>query len=255
MKYLLLILLLASCSSTQKKERSPEDKKADLHFDQGTKELVRGEFHSALKNLRISAQYRPEDAKTQNNLGMAYFYRKSPLNAIKHLERAVKLDSKNQDARLNLGSVLMESGNFNKARIQFNEILKSLVYEQQYKTYYNLGILALKQNKLNEAIKNFKMSVEINLNYCPSYFKLGKIYSRVNKPTEALKYFDTGSKGVCYSLFDPTREYVLLLIKLKQFVKADLKISDAQERFSKIEQQQEIRKWKRYLNIKKSKVI
>lgn len=255
MKYLLLILLLVSCSSNEKKERTPEEKKADLHFDQGTKELVRGEYHSALKNLIISAQHRPSDAKTQNNLGMAYFYRKSPLNAIKHLEIAVKLDPNNQDAKLNLGSVLMESGQYIKAKNQFNEILKSLVYDQQYKTHYNLGILALKQNKLNEAIKNFKMSVEINENYCPSHFKLGKIYTRLNQPKYALKYFETGSSGVCYSLFDSNKEYVLLLIKLNQFTKADLKISDAQERFSKPEEQKEITKWRRYLNIKKSKAI
>lgn len=255
MKYLLLILLLVSCSSTQKKEESPQDKKAELHFDQGTKELVRGEYHNALKNLRISAKYKPQDAKTQNNLGMAYFYRKSPLNAIKHLEQAVKIDPKNQDARLNLGSVLMESGKFARAKVQFDTILKSLVYDQQYKTHYNLGILALKQNKLNEAIKNFKMSVEINENYCPSFYKLGVIYKRVKKQKEALSYFENGSKGVCYSLFDPTKEYILLLVKLGQFIKADLKINDAQERFSKVEQQDEIRKLKRYLEIKKPKKL
>lgn len=255
MKYILIILLFISCSSSKKKEISPTDKKANLHFTQGTTELVRGEYHNALKNLRLSAKYRPNDSQTQNNLGMAYFYRKSPLNAIKHLKLAVKIDPKNQDARLNLGSVLMNNKNYREAELEFNKILKSLVYNQQYKTHYNLGVLAMRQNQMNKSIKNFKMSIEINENYCPSYYKLGELYKRAQKYQLALKYFESGSKGVCYSLFLPTKEMLLLLIKRGDFERAELKLTDAQERFTEIEEQEEIRKLKRYLDIKRSKAI
>ncbi len=256
MKYLLMILLFISCSSSNKKKTiSPIDKKANLHFTQGTTELVRGEYYSALKNLRLSAKYRPKDSQTQNNLGMAYYYRKSPLNAIKHLRLAVEIDPKNQDARLNLGTVLMNNKNYSEAEAEFKKILKSLVYDQQYKTHYNLGILAMRQNQLNKSIKNFKMSVEINQNYCPSFYKLGEIYKRVKKYDLALKYFEDGSKGVCYSLFAPTKEMLLLLIKKGDFEKAELKITDAQERFTKLEEQQEFIKLNRYLKIKKSQAL
>lgn len=255
MKYLLIIMLFISCSSSKKKEASLNDKKANLHFTQGTTELVRGEYHSALKNLRLSAKYRPNDSQTQNNLGMAYFYRKSPLNALKHLRMAVQIDPKNQDARLNLGSVLMNNKNYVEAESEFNKILKSLVYNQQYKTHYNLGVLAMRQNQVNKSIKNFKMSIEVNENYCPSYYKLGDIYKRLKKFSLALKYFQEGSKGVCYSFFLPTKEMLLLLIKKGDFDKAELKLTDAQERFTQIEEQQEIMKLKRYLDLKRSKVL
>ena len=247
---LLILSVVLGCSSNQKETRSPTEKKADLHFTQGTKELIRGEYHHALKNLLLSAKYRPEDSKTQNNLGMAYFYRKSPSNAINHLQKAVNIDPENQDARLNLGSVYMNQGMYKKAKEEFDLILKSLVYDQQYKTHYNLGILAFRQNNMNLAIKELRQSLGINENYCPSHAKLGEIYNRLKNYKASLKYYLSGTEGVCYSLFPPTKELIILLTRLGMYKRAELKISDAKDRFTKEDEKEELKKLQKYLELK-----
>lgn len=255
MKILLILIIFISCSSTEKKERTPQDKKADLYFTQGTKELVRGEFPNALKNLRLSAKYRPNDTETQNNLGMAYFYRKSIPNAIKHLKLAIKVDPKNEDAKLNLGSIYMKIKKYELAEEQFKDILKSLVYNHQYKTHYNLALLSEKNKRFDKAIKQLKASIEINEGYCPAHLKLANIYKNQGNYKLALKSYENGTKGVCYSFFIAAKEHVLLLVKIGDFQKASLKLIDLEERFSDLDKQKEIQKLKRYVKIKKQRTL
>ena len=86
--FLILVLLpLVSCSS--RKEKSITDKKADLYYGQGTNLLRSKDYTKALKSLIASNKYRPNDTKTLNNLGMAYYFKKSVTSAVNYITKAI----------------------------------------------------------------------------------------------------------------------------------------------------------------------
>jgi Tfp pilus assembly protein PilF len=198
MKYLLILLvMLASCASQQ--GQTPKEKKADIYYKQGTKNLFGKNYTKALKSLLMAAKLNPKHSGIHNNLGMAYYFKKSPTKAQQHIKRALELDPTNTDARGNLASVFMETRNYREAIIQYKKILKDLTYERQFKTYYNLGLLFLKQREPSRAISYFEKSIEENKNYCPSHFQIGLIAYNKGFYKESLKNFKKASMGTCIS--------------------------------------------------------
>ena len=94
----LLVLALSSCSSNQLKEQTPEEKKAEVYYGQGTTELVRKNYAQALEYLTRAKELNSKDSKIRNNLAMAYYFRDQHELAEKELKAAINLDSKNSDA-------------------------------------------------------------------------------------------------------------------------------------------------------------
>lgn len=230
LKCILMCSILASCSSNKKKNEA--DKKADLYYGQGTNLLVSKDYTKALRSLLEANKYRPNDTKILNNLGMVYYFKKSPSNAKRFLTRAIEVDAKNSDARMNLATIYMSENKLDEANKQYQMILKDLVYEHQYKTYYNLAVLELKRNNKNQAKKYLKESVAVNENYCPGYFKLGKLSFDEGNFKHAKKMFKEASMGLCYKLPEPQYYKALSLIKLKEYFEAEQVLESMTENFA-----------------------
>lgn len=235
MRTLFIILVLSftviSCSSNSQKV-SLKEKRAKIFYGQGTRNLVDKEYTKALKNLLEANSLVNNDSKIHTNLGMAYYFKKNKTLAISHLKRAIELDNKNSDAKLNLATIYMEQNKLDLAEKNFNDILKDLVYEQQFRTYYNLGVLELKRGELTKAITYFKSSININENYCPAFFQLGKIAYGKGHYKHAFKMYHEASMGVCYNNAEPHYMQALSLIKLKRYADATAKLEEMTEKFA-----------------------
>lgn len=235
MKTLFMILTLsfvmASCSSGPKRV-SKTEKRALIYYTQGTRNLVDKEYTKALKNLLEANSLKSDDTKIHTNLGMAYYFKKNKTLAIKHLNYAIKLDNKNTDAKLNLATIYMENNQLDLAEENFQKILKDLVYENQFQTYYNLGVLELRRKHTQKAISYFKSSVKINENYCPSFFQLGRIYYDQANYKNALKMYREASMGTCYDNPEPHYRQALSLIKLHRYADATIKLEEMTEKFA-----------------------
>jgi len=233
-KYILclaLSIMVVSCSSSSKKAATPADKKAKLFYGQGTRDLVNKDFTQALKNLLQANLYKPNQTKILNNLGMAYYFKKDKGLAMKHLKQSIKSDPKNSDARINIATIYMEIGSLGKAEEQYKIVAKDLLYESQDKTYFNLGMLSLKQNKTTQGINYFKQSINVNESYCPSHLKLGKVEFKRANYRAAIKYFKEANNGLCYNNPQPTYHQALTYIELGEYNKARIKLDDVLERF------------------------
>lgn len=230
---ILLSVFLTACASKKTKEQSPAEKKAMIYYTEGTRQLVAKEYTKALKNLLEANRLLPNNTKICNNLGMAFYLKGNKERAISYIQNAIQVDSKNTDARINLATIYMNQGQLELAENQYKLILKDLVYEGQYKTYYNLGILSNKRRDSQQAIKYFKKSVDINENYCPSYFQLGKIAMDAGAYPKAYEYFKEAGMGVCYNTPEPTYMQAMALIKLGRFEQAQNKLESIMGRFDK----------------------
>lgn len=228
----LLVLTISSCSSNQLKDQTPEEKKAEVYYGQGTNELVKKNYAQALAYLMKSKELNPKDSKTRNNLGMAYYFRDQPELAEQELKAAISLDEKNSDAHLNLGSIYMEKNRLKEARIQFEYALKDLTFPNQYRNYYNLGLLSLKEGDRREAFEYLAKSIKEKLDYCPAHFKLGEMYSEEFRYKQALDAFKESGKGTCVSDPAPQYQQALTLVNLNRTTEAKRKFQEIMEKFS-----------------------
>ena len=96
--------------SNLKKPSSPDKKKAQLYFDQGTAELVNKRYTQALEYLLKAQELNPDDTRIFNNLGMSYYFKGKREKALTYLKRSVELDKRNSDARNNLAGIFWNRG-------------------------------------------------------------------------------------------------------------------------------------------------
>lgn len=203
MKYFLTLLLFTSCATKQAPKKSPTEKKASLYYNQGTANLISKDYTKALKNLTMANKLIPNNSKTLNNLGMAYYLKKNPTTAINYIKKAIEVDKKNSDAKINLATIYMNLGKNSQAKAIYQGVLKDLMYEDQYKTYYNLGILSLKDKQIHKAKEFFAQSLTSNENYCPAHFQLGLISYRSGRYKKAAEQFKSSGMGTCYNNPEP----------------------------------------------------
>ncbi len=236
MKYKALILTLAalfltSCSSNQLKDQTPEEKKADVYYGQGTTELVNKNYQQALAYLLKAKELNPEDSKIRNNLGMSYYFREQVGLAEEQLKKAVDLDGKNSDARMNLGSLYLAKKNYKEAREQFEKVLEDLTYPTQYRNFYNLAIVNLNEGDRRMAFEFLARSIKEKSDYCPAHYKLGEMYAEEYRFKQALDSFKESGKGTCVSEPSPHYQQAMSLLNLNKPMEAKLKFQEITEKF------------------------
>ncbi len=210
---LILSLLLSwgfySCSSSN----SANNEKGSIYYTYGTEKLVEKDYTHALELLLQAEQQLPHDSKVNNNLGMAYYFKGRVQQALEHIERAISLDPNNMEAYNNKASIFLAQKKYDLAEKQYNLILENIYYRQQYRTYYNLGVIKLEQGKISEAANYFKKSIAESADYCPPYFQLGQIQEQMLQFSQAIKTYTEGLQGSCYNY--PASHYQIALIHQK----------------------------------------
>jgi len=229
---LVVMSIFAGCASQGKKELTPAQKKAKLYFGQGTRDLVTKDYTKALSNLMEAVALDPENSEIHNNLGMAYFFKNSPSKAQAHIKRAIQLNNKNTDAKLNLATIYMNEGKLAQAEGLYNEILEDLTYGGQHRTHYNLGVIELSRKNQMAAKSQFNKSLGVNPNYCPAHYKLAEMSYSERNYISSLKQYKEASMGTCYNDPKPLHGQIKSLIQLKRYPDALAYLKDMQERFA-----------------------
>jgi tetratricopeptide (TPR) repeat protein len=158
--------------------------------------------------------YKHALAVTDNNaiahqkLGEALSSKGKTVEAAKHYNKALQINSCLIGANLNLGLILKEEGKFDKAIERFSKVIRirpdyaDAYYEiaatmekqgnidgavkyylealrlkpEAARIHNNLGIALAYQNKEKEAIFHFSEALRIDSNYAVAHYNLGKIY-------------------------------------------------------------------------------
>ena len=238
MKYKALVLtlaalLLASCAtnSNDLKNQTPDEKKSEVYYGQGTNELVNKNYSQALTYLTKAKELNPKDSRVRNNLGMSYFFRDQIGLAEEQLKKAIDLDDKNTDARMNLGSLYLSQKNYKAARIQFLAVLEDLTYPNQFRNYYNLALVSLNEGDRRMAFEYLAKSIKEKEDYCLSHYKLGEMYAEEYRFKQALDSFKESGKGTCVSEPGPHYQQAMALLNLNRPTEAKLKFQEITEKF------------------------
>jgi tetratricopeptide (TPR) repeat protein len=221
----LLLIALAACSGNQK-ELSPEESRADLFYSHGTAALMEGDFTKALEKLNQANRLKPNDSNILNNLGMSYYFKKRPENAISLIKKSLEINPENADARNNLAAIYYTEKNYNEALKQYKIVLDDLEYPAQFRVYYNVALIYLQKGDTYKSIENLKSSLEAKSDYCPSHFLFGDIYFANGDYPKALQSYKKSSLGTCTGDPKPHNSQAETYMKMGKFIEAKQKYEE-----------------------------
>lgn len=229
---ILSLIFLYSCAHAPE-QNSTEAKKAEIFYTHGTEKLIAKEYTEALTHLLQAHELNPVDSKILNNLGMAYFFKKRNDLALEKLQKAIDVDPKNSDARNNLASIYMTLGQIEKAKEQYEKVLADLIYPHQFRTYYNLGLIAKRQKQIDLALERFKKASELKEDYCAANFQIGNTYREEHRYQEALEWYKKAVQGTCTSNVEPHYAMAITYRDLRQVDQSIKKLIEVKETFPK----------------------
>lgn len=172
----------------------------------GTQKLLAGDYDQAFELLNRSAQIDPDNAVTQNNLGLIYFMRKDYGQAQEAFQRALALKPDYSEARNNLARVYIALTRYDDAVTELDKVIKDLNFPTVEKAYINMGLALMKKGNVSSALVQFKKSIDANGKFCPAHNYYGQALFSLQKYDEALESFETALK-LCHNKYDEAQYY------------------------------------------------
>ncbi len=103
--------------------------------------------------------------------------------------RALELDPEHFDARINLGRLLHESGEFSAAEANYRLALRTRPGDAT--ASFNLGVALEDQRRPAEALQAYEQAIATDPRYADAHYNLSQLYERLGRPTEALRHLQT----------------------------------------------------------------
>lgn len=213
---LILILSLASCSSTDEivtsdhyhyyqgiyyyeknklgdalKEfekglaLSPNSYELYLHL--ALTHLGLGELDKATMELQKAIGLNPSSAEAYSALGEVYLEKGKPEESIAYLTKALKLNSKYADAHNNLGNAYWRLGWHKQAISEYKEAIE--INPNAFTAYINLGIAYKELDRLEEALHALTTALELNSHNPEAYHCMADVYFKQKNWEEAATYY------------------------------------------------------------------
>ncbi len=119
-----------------------------------------------------------------NAQGLLQLHRDNLGEALGKFDRAVELDPKFTEARLNVGTITLAFRKYDAAEEQFSRVLA--MEPKNYDAMVGLGIAQRGQGKLDEAEASYKKAVDLEPTRGAAYFNLGVLYKdfRANRQSD-----------------------------------------------------------------------
>jgi Flp pilus assembly protein TadD len=129
-----------------------------------------GRFDEAVQHLVEAVRLKPDVAETHDNLGVALAHQGKLDEAVQHLVEAVRLKPDYAEAQNNLGLALMYQGKLDEAVQHLVEAVR--LNPDVAEAQNNLGVALAHQGKLDEAVQHFVAALRIKPNFAGAHDNL-----------------------------------------------------------------------------------
>lgn len=164
---------------------------ADLYLREGKKDL-------ALSSLQKASEISPRNAERQTTIGEIFLEKGDEKEAQKAFDGAIK---QNPKMAKEIAEVFLKNGNSQQAEEYFRKSLpteRQNLSEEEIKEYVHtanrLGIALRRQNKLREAIEEYKKARKLAPDDEAIYFNMGKAYMVLWEKEKMPQYFQKAQK-------------------------------------------------------------
>ena len=146
-----------------------------------------GRNDDALRHFVQMNQRNPSWALPERRLAQIYLDRRQFNEASAHVNRALKLDSKDADAHNLAGLVKSGQGDPQGAEAHFRQATK--LAPQLAGPFNNLGIVLAMQGKMTMAGQCFQQAVQLDDEFAEAHTNLGNIYAARNNAQHAISHY------------------------------------------------------------------
>lgn len=174
------------------------------NFAQSLKELGNLEF--ALKAIGHANYLEPNDSYYLNIKGEIQLAKIDYENAQQTFEKAIAIDNYTP-ARINLSTTLKQLGNYEKAKICLQGVIK---HEPNNSEAHNhLGVLQEQLGEFNSAAISFRIALKHTPNHASSFYQLAKLKNQMLKAEEVKKITELLTDSLTPSVFKSSLFFAL----------------------------------------------
>src|SRR5471030_1234170 len=155
----------------------------------GKKSLERGDFTSAVEQLKAATTILPANAQAWNYYGVALQHAGQPDDAADAYQRALTLDRDLTEAHYNLGCLWLEQNKFDSAKTEFTSY--TLRRSNTPEGWLKLGKAQLGAGEIVPAEKSFSTAYYMNTNDPEALNGFGLARVARGRPREAAQFFAT----------------------------------------------------------------
>ncbi|OGP90889.1 MAG: hypothetical protein A2157_05450 [Deltaproteobacteria bacterium RBG_16_47_11] len=170
-------------------EKYPESNTANALM--GVVYMELGMDEKAARHLEKAVQILPYDYQSRNNLGIVYGRTDQSEKAIKEFIIAIGLKPDDDNIKINLSVCYQRQKDYRKAEEVLNYLLSK--HPRYANLRYRKGLLYKEEGRVEDAISEFKTTIELAPNIINPYEELGNIYlNHLNDTEKAKSYFLKG---------------------------------------------------------------
>ena len=207
--FLLLLSLVSSCATPQEDEKKV---KWQYYYDLGMSSYIAKNYSEAIANFFIASQLAPNEPKVWNALGLAYMevqeYKKSESAFLKALE----VDKRFTEAKLNLGILYYRQADYEKAISTLKEVLQDEAFPQKHMAFYYLGKVYQAIGNRREYINNLRKAVAYNPMFIDAQLELAQAYELEGNYSLAREIYQSLINN---GINDPNLDFSLARIEYK----------------------------------------
>jgi tetratricopeptide (TPR) repeat protein len=178
------------------------------HNNVGIGLLESGKTEQAIKEFEATIQLAPTFTKPYYNLGISYYQLNNYEKAIENLETSIKLEAKSAESYAALGTIYQKLGQYDLAVENLEIAIKDCQLRDDPSLHYTLGTAYRDIRRYDDAIAQFKKTIELKADFGEAHNDLGIEYGRKGRYDDAIKEFELAIRW----LKEPAQTYYNLAL-------------------------------------------
>ncbi|NAZ23235.1 MAG: tetratricopeptide repeat protein [Thermocrinis sp.] len=189
MRFLLILIwfvFFLSCAPTTKEEQV---KDWLYYYDLGMSALSAKNYSEAIANFFIATQKAPNEPKVWNALGIAYMEVSEYEKAESAFRRALEVDKKFTEARLNLGVMYFRKKDYENALREIRTALADESFPHKHIAFYYLARIYKALDNQNLYLENLRKATAYNPMFFEAQLELANAYEEMGDYRSALDVY------------------------------------------------------------------
>jgi len=189
MRFLLILIwfvFFLSCAPATKEEQA---KNWLYYYDLGMSALSAKNYSEAIANFFIATQKAPNEPKVWNALGIAYMEVFEYEKAESAFRRALEVDKKFTEARLNLGVMYFRKKDYENALREIRTALADEAFPHKHIAFYYLARIYKAIDNQNLYLENLRKATAYNPMFFEAQLELANAYEEMGDYRSALDVY------------------------------------------------------------------
>ncbi|WP_448587838.1 tetratricopeptide repeat protein [Thermocrinis sp.] len=184
--FLILLIALFSCATVQQEK---DTKGWQYYYDLGMSSLIAKNYSEAITNFFLASQIAPNEAKVWNSLGLAYMEVLEYDKAENAFRKALEVNKRFTEAKLNLGILHFRKKDYEKALKELKEALADEAFPHKHVAFYYLARIYKAMDNQNLYLENLRKSTLYNPMFVDAQLELASAYEELKDYRSALDVY------------------------------------------------------------------